>query len=141
MYVDPNVPEPQGTRASSAPGGVAGSSLNDILLAADLGALRVDQVTGTATIQAITAVQEQVDTLRRMASVDGETRLGGGYAERIDQFNREWTVAGAGSATEAMDTFSERLGQLREAVRLSMAAYQTSENDAVRDVGRAGDAL
>jgi hypothetical protein len=140
VYIDPNVPDSQSTRPSSAMG-AAGSSLNDLVMAAGLGGLRVDQATGAATIQALTAVQEQVDTLRGLAAAECDTRLGGGYAERIDRFNREWTVAGAGSATEVMERFSEQLGRLREAVRLSMAAYQASDASGERQVERAGEAL
>lgn len=145
MYIDPNArdkdAETQTTSPSSAPGGMAGSSLNDIVAAAGSGNLRVDQATGAATIQAITAVQEQVDTLRRLASADGGTRLGGGYAERVDRFNREWTVAGPGSAVEVMEQFSDQLHRLREAVRQSMAAYEASDASGARHVRRAGDAL
>lgn len=141
MYIDPNATGTQSTRPSSAPAGLAGSSLSDIIGAVGDGRVRVSEVTGNATIQAITAVQEQVDALRRMASGDGETRLGGGYAERIDHFNRGWTVAGPGSATEVMDRFSEQLGRLREAVRQSMSAYRAAESDAVGHVDRAGNAL
>ncbi|GAB3461198.1 hypothetical protein [Actinophytocola sediminis] len=132
MYIDPNVPAGGSTRPSSAVGGEVGSTLHDLELAAGTGNLRVDELTGAATIQAITVVQEQVDTLRQLASAQADTRLGGGYAERIDQFNREWTVAGAGSATEVMDRFSEQLGRLREAVQLSMAAYQSADADAAQ---------
>ena len=141
MYIDPNATDTQSTSPSSAPGGVAGSSLDDIVVAAGSGNLRVDQATGAATIQAITAVQEQVDALRRLASADGGTRLGGGYAERVDRFNREWTVAGPGSAAEVMEQFSDQLHRLREAVRQSMAGYRASEDSAIRHVSQAGEAL
>jgi hypothetical protein len=140
VYIDPNVPDVHSTRPSSAPG-VVGSSLDDIVDAAGAGEVRVDRATGAATIQALAAVQEQVDTLRRLASAEADTRLGGGYAQRIDRFNREWTVAGAGSAAEVMERFSEQLGRLKEAVRVSMAAYQASDANGERQVERAGEAL
>jgi len=141
MYVDPNAPEARTVRPDAVNEGLVGSALDGIVEAAGNGEVRVAQLTGTATMQALTAVQEQVDTLRRLASGDADTRLGGGYAERIDRFNRDWTVAGDGSAAEVMDRFSEQLGRLREAVALSMAAYQAADSDAENKVDNAGASL
>ncbi|OLF09407.1 hypothetical protein BLA60_19755 [Actinophytocola xinjiangensis] len=141
MYVDQNATEGRSDPSGTTDAGMAGSGLDGIVEAAGTGQVRVAQLTGTATMQALAAVQEQVDTLRRLASGESETRLGGGYAERIDRFNRDWTVAGDGSATEVMDRFSEQLGRLREAVALSMVAYQDSDSDAEHHVGIAGESL
>jgi hypothetical protein len=142
VYLDPNAPAPdvQPTRPSSAVAlGEVGSSLNDLVEAATSGDLRVDDLTGSATIQAIDTVREQLGTFRRLAANSASaTRLGGGYAQLIDQFNREWSVSGDGSATEVMDRFDAELERLRDAVAMSMATYRASDESGERLVREAG---
>lgn len=145
MYIDPHAPLPgaQTTSPSSAapaPAGVAGSSLDAIIHAADNGTLRVDPATGDATLAALTAVEEEISRYRRQGTRYGMggTRLGGGYAEQIDRFNGEWTSSGAGSAFEVMDQYVEQLGRLREAVRKSMATYRATDEASEQGITRAG---
>lgn len=140
MYVDPNAPIPdvQSTRPSSAIAlGKAGYGLNDIIEAANSGALRVDEAVGAATIQAIDTVRAELDSLRRLTMMGSRTRLGGGYAELIDRFNVGWTVEGAGSAVEVMTKFGDQLELLREAVARSMETYRSSDESGVRHLGQA----
>jgi len=134
VYIDPNA-EPPGTRItrpSTAPAaGVVGAGLRDLVEAATAGNLRVDPATGAATIQAIHAVKDQVDALRRLGTQPADG-LGGGYARQVDQFNEEWTVRGSGSAAEVMEQFSEQLDRLVTAVEQSMATYLAADESGAR---------
>lgn len=108
-----------------------GSSLNDVVAAANSGSLRVDPATGDATIRAITDIPAELnEVVRRMSRGGRQTKLGGGYAQQIDSFNREWTMFGVGSAAGALEQFRRELLRLEDAARKCMATYQAS--DAVR---------
>lgn len=138
MYVDPNAPVPdtQSTRPSSAmPLGDAGAGLGELIEAADSGNLRVDEATGAATIQAIRSIQDNLDAYRRLT---GNTQLGGGYAEQIDQFNRAWAVDGEDSAAAIMRRFDDELCRLREAVEKCLATYEATDDSGERRVNQAG---
>jgi hypothetical protein len=132
VYIDPNAgaPEEQTTRPSAAHlGGIAGAGLRDLIKAVTIGDLRVDPATGAATVDAIRAVRDQIDVLRRLDPRD-DGGLGGGYAEQVEWFNREW----AGEGTEVLDRFSEQLDQLGEAVTQSMSTYLTADESGVAHV-------
>ena len=116
MYIDPNAPAPSARGA-----GAAGSSLTDIVTAANNGTLRVDPATGDATIRALTDIQDEIDqAVLRTSRGSRSSRLGGGYAEEIDRFNSEWTASGEGSADVALRQFQQELLRLKEAVRKSV---------------------
>lgn len=139
MYIDPNATAPtaQGTGTTV---GRAGSSLDDIVTAANNGTLRVDPATGDATIRALTDVQDEISGYLRKSSGDafGGTRLGGGYAEEIDQFIQDWTISGQGSAVEVMTAYVTELDKLKEAVRKCIATYQNSDAAGARLINEAG---
>ncbi|MCT2582621.1 hypothetical protein [Actinophytocola gossypii] len=132
MYIDPNAapPEEQTTRPSDASlGGVVGAGMRDLIKAVTIGNLRVDPVTGAATIDAIRSVRDQVDILRRLAQADGNG-LGGGYARQVEAFNKEWALEG----TEVLDRFSEQLDRLGEAVAQSMSTYLAADESGAAHV-------
>jgi hypothetical protein len=145
VYIDPNAPPPdldtQSTRPSSSSGpGAIGSSLGDLVEAASSGALRVDYATGDATIRALDEIRDELDTYRRLVTqhrIGPGSRLGGGYGEQIDEFNREWTVGDKGSVAEVLDTFRTELARMREAVQRSMVTYEASDQHGVEHLRRA----
>jgi hypothetical protein len=140
VYIDPNAPAP--TAGTPAPMGSAGSSLTDIITAANNGTLRVDPATGDATIRALTDVQDEISRYRRKAVGDSfaGTRLGGGYAKEIDQFIQDWTISGQGSAVEVMVAYVEELDKVKEAVRKCIATYQNTDAGGAALINEAGQA-
>lgn len=139
MYIDPNATAPT-AQATGAAMGRAGSSLDDIVTAANNGTLRVDPATGDATIRALTDIQREIDqAVLRTSRGSRSSRLGGGYAEEIDRFNREWTESGEGSADGALRQFQQELLRLEEAVRKSMATYEAADAAGVRHLGRVNE--
>lgn len=142
VYIDPNAPPPntQPTSTGTAPGGMAGSGLSEIVHAAHSGLLRVDPATGDATIRALTDVQEEVGRYLRNLTSQGRTgtRLGGGYAEQIDEFNKGWSTSGPGSAFDVLSEYVGELERLKEAVRASMVTYQNTDAESAARVNAAG---
>lgn len=144
MYIDPNASTPNTQPTTSGTGtgvgGVIGSSLNDVIAAANSGSLRVDPATGDATIRAITDIQAELnEVVRRMSRGSRQTKLGGGYAQQIDSFNQEWTVSGDGSAAGALEQFRRELLRLEDAVRKCMATYEASDAAGVRYIGQVNE--
>jgi hypothetical protein len=139
VYIDPDAPAPT-TPDPTAAMGSAGSSLTDIVTAANNGTLRVDPATGDATIRALTDVQDEISRYLRKASGDSfaGTRLGGGYAKEIDQFIQDWTISGQGSAVEVMTAYVEELDKLKEAVRKCIATYQHTDAGGAKLINEAG---
>lgn len=142
MYVDPNAsaPDTQTTRPSSvAPLSEVGAGLGDLVEAASSGSLRVDEATGAATLAAIASIQDQLDAVRRIVatSADGGSRLGGGYAQQIGRFNREWAVDGEA----VMDRFATELGRLREAVEMCMTTYRAADEGGERRIDQVGSLI
>lgn len=138
MYVDPNAPAP-GVQETGNMVGRAGSSLADIVTAANNGTLRVDPATGDATIRALTSVRDEIEqALRRMARGGRQTKLGGGYAQQIDSFNQEWTSGANGSALMMLTDFQSELLRLEEAVRKCMATYERDDAAGAENIRRAG---
>ena len=136
MYIDPNVPAP--TTAGAAMGS-AGSSLTDIVTAANNGTLRVDPATGDATIKALRGIWDEIEqTRRRMARSGRQTKLGGGYAQQIDSFNEQWTTGADGSALGTLTEFQSELRRLEEAVRKCMVTYEHDDAESAENLGRAG---
>lgn len=141
MYIDPNAPAPTAEGTESAMGS-AGSSLTDIVTAANNGTLRVDPATGDATIRALIDVQDEISRCMRKASGDSfaGTRLGSGYAKEIDQFIQDWSISGQGSAVHVMTAFVAELDKLKEAVRKCIATYQNTDAGGAQLINEAGRA-
>jgi hypothetical protein len=141
VYIDPNAEPPSVENPASTTVGGIGSSLSDLEAAANSGALRVDPDTGDATIRALTEVEHSVELYwRRLANTMASgTRLGGGYAQQIDQFNHEWTASGPDSAMQIMSKYVAELRRLKEAVRKSMATYQHTDAENAQRVTDAGE--
>ncbi|OLF04333.1 hypothetical protein BU204_37785 [Actinophytocola xanthii] len=100
----------------------------------------MDRETGDATVRALDEIRLRMDSYRRLVVATksgGGTRLGGGYAEQIDEFNREWTVGDTTSAAQVLATFDAELTKLSEAVRRSMATYEASDLAGVEHLNRA----
>jgi len=138
VYIDPNAPAPPAKGLGAAVGN-AGSSLSDIVTAANNGTLRVDPATGDATIRALSSIWDEVEQARRrMARGGRQTKLGGGYAQQIDSFNQEWTTGANGSALATLTTFQNELRRLEEAVRRCMATYEHDDAVGAENIRRAG---
>ncbi|OLF08637.1 hypothetical protein BU204_34055 [Actinophytocola xanthii] len=104
----------------------------------------MDRETGDATVRALDQIRDEISTHRRLVDstqLTGGTRLGGGYAERIDKFIADWTVGESGSVAQVLTTFEEELAKLREAVQRSMATYEASDRGGVEHLRRAERAL
>jgi hypothetical protein len=142
VYIDPNAPAPTAPEPGAAMGS-AGSSLTDIITAANNGTLRVDPATGDATIRALTDIEDSIELYRRRldnAGLSG-TRLGGGYAKEIDRFNGDWTMSGPSSAMDVMIQYVAELKRLKEAVRKCMATYEHADAEGAAKVTEAGQPL
>ncbi len=126
MYLDPSA-------------GRIGASLETVFGAATSGALKVDPATGEATLKFLGDVQELTDKMARLAKEAGiPTPLGGGFGEKIGNFNQRLSTGGQNSAQYILAKFSQELESMKEAVSLSMRNYRETDADNARIVSNAG---
>jgi hypothetical protein len=126
MYLDPSA-------------GRIGASLEKVFGDATSGALKVDPATGEATLKFLNAVQELTEKMRLLAKEAGiPTPLGGGFGEKIGNFNQKLSAGGENCAQEILAKFSRELESLKEAVSMSMRNYLEMDGDNARIVTRAG---
>jgi len=116
-----------------------GTTIGDMMAAAEAGAFAVSPDTGAKIMQQLTAVQDQG---REMQVVGGfstlRQELGGGYAKDIATFNREVTGEGIG---QMLVQFSAELEALKSAVQKSIAHYGATDTAAGQNVNRSGEGL
>jgi hypothetical protein len=126
MYLDPSA-------------GKIGASLETVFGAATSGALKVDPTTGDATLKFLNDVQELTDKMARLAKEAGiPTPLGGGFGERIGNFNQRLSTGGENCAQDILTKFSQELESMKEAVSMSMRNYLEMDGDNARTVTQAG---
>jgi hypothetical protein len=126
MYLDPSA-------------GKIGAALETVFGAATSGALKVDPTTGEATLKFLNDVQELTDKMGRLAKDAGiPTPLGGGFGEKIGNFNQQLSAGGENCAQDILSKFSHELESMKEAVSMSMRNYLEMDGDNARIVSRAG---
>jgi hypothetical protein len=126
MYLDPSA-------------GKIGAALESVFGAATSGALKVDPTTGEATLKFLNDVQELTDKMRRLAKEAGiPTPLGGGFGEKIGNFNQKLSTGSENCAQDILAKFSQELESMKEAVSMSIRNYLEMDGDNARIVTRAG---
>jgi hypothetical protein len=128
LYLDPSA-------------GKIGASLETVFGAATSGALKVDPSTGEATMRFLNDIEEMVGTMgRQVATASTRTPLGGGFGEKVGEFNQRLAAGDADSAQELLSRFAEELKLLKNAVLLSMRNYVAMDAANSHTVAAAGSA-
>jgi hypothetical protein len=126
MYLDPSE-------------GKIGAFLDTVYGAATSGALKVDPKTGEATLKFLNDIQDLVDAMGRQSSaISVQTPLGGGFGEKIGEFNRQLAAGDTSCAQDVLERFSRELELLKNAVSMSMQSYAGMDSDNARVVAAAG---
>jgi hypothetical protein len=126
MYLDPSE-------------GRIGAFLDTVYGAATSGALKVDPKTGEATLKFLNDIQDLVDGMGEQGyAISVATPLGGGFGEKIGEFNQQLAAGDASCAQEVMKKFRDELELLKNAVAMSMHAYADMDSGNARVVAAAG---
>jgi hypothetical protein len=119
--------------------GSIGSTIGDMMAAAEAGAFAVSPDTGAKIVEQLTAVQDQVTELQRTGAFASFTklRLGGGYATDIAAFNEQVRD----ETGPLMTQFAQELEALKTAVSKSVAKYTGTDSGSQRGIETSGGGL